>query len=159
MGHINYSCLRGKVHAFAPAAPATNPHLWVLLEAGGRLWFATINVRSDKGRLGDPVGKSWLYYLIDGDFRHPIVASMLARPEGLSAVNRDYASGDDRVTKIAVDEMVLAGLADGIAEPALVVQSSWRTTAARRPPAAPRGADWSGATVRKHGPCRAGNCN
>ncbi len=93
MGHINYSCLRGKVHAFAPAAPATNPHLWVLLEAGGRLWFATINVRSDKGRLGDPVGKSWLYYLIDGDFRHPIVASMLARPEGLSAVNRDYASG------------------------------------------------------------------
>ncbi|MGA2792167.1 MAG: DUF2278 family protein [Roseiarcus sp.] len=93
MGHINYSCLRGKVHAFAPAAPPTNPHLWVLLEAGGRLWFATINVRSDKGQLGDPVGKSYLYYLIDNDFRHPIIPSILARPQGLSSVNRDYASG------------------------------------------------------------------
>ncbi len=93
MGHINYSCLRGKVHAFAPAAPATNPHLWVLLEADGRLWFATINVRSDKGQLGDPVGKSYLYYLIDNDFRHPIAPSILARPQGLSSVNRDYASG------------------------------------------------------------------
>ena len=92
MGHVNYSCLRGKVHAFAPA-PAGNPHLWVLLEAGGRLWFATINVRSDKGQLADPVGKSYLYYLIDNDFRHPIVPSILARPPGLSAVARDYASG------------------------------------------------------------------
>jgi uncharacterized protein YukJ len=92
LGHVNYSCLRGKVHAFAPA-PAGNPHLWVLLEAGGRLWFATINVRSDKGQLGDPVGKSYLYYLIDNDFRHPIVPSILARPQGLSSVGRDYASG------------------------------------------------------------------
>jgi uncharacterized protein YukJ len=93
MGHINYVCLRGKVHAFAPAAPATNPHLWVLLEAGGQQWFATINVRSDKGQPGDPIDKSYLYYLIDTDFRHPIVPSILARPQGLSSVNRDYASG------------------------------------------------------------------
>ena len=53
MGKLNYFCLRGKVHAFAPAAPATNPHLWVLLDAGGQQWFATINVRSDKGQPGD----------------------------------------------------------------------------------------------------------
>jgi len=92
LGHVNYSCLRGKVHAFAPA-PAGNPHLWVLLEADGRLWFATINVRSDKGQLADHVGKSYLYYLIDNDFRHPIVPSILARPQGLSSVNRDYPSG------------------------------------------------------------------
>src|SRR5579863_9260864 len=48
MGHINYQCLRGKIHAVAPAAPPTNPHLWVILEANGEQWFATINVRSDK---------------------------------------------------------------------------------------------------------------
>ena len=93
MPHIAYSCLRGKVHAFAPAAPATNPHLWVLLEAGGRQWFATINVRSDKGQPGAPVGQSYLYYLIDSDFRHPVVPSILARPQGLSAVERSYAAG------------------------------------------------------------------
>ena len=93
MGHINYACLRGRVHAFAPAAPSTNPHLWVILETGGQQWFATINVRSDKGQLGDSVGKSYLYYLIDGDFRHPIVASILARPQGLSSVERSYAAG------------------------------------------------------------------
>jgi uncharacterized protein YukJ len=92
MAHINYVCLRGKVHAFAPA-PGTNPHLWVILEEGGRLWFATINVRSDKGQPGDPIDKSYLYYLIDSDFRHPIVASILARPLGLSQVERSYAGG------------------------------------------------------------------
>jgi uncharacterized protein YukJ len=92
MGHINYVCLRGKIHAFAPA-PAANPHLWVLLDVGGEQWFATINVRSDKGGPGDPVGKSFLYYLIDTDFRHPIVPSILARPQGLSPVQRAYASG------------------------------------------------------------------
>jgi uncharacterized protein YukJ len=93
VGHINYVCLRGKIHAFAPAAPSANPHLWVILDAGGQQWFATINVRSDKGRPGEAVGKSYLYYLIDSDFRHPIVPSILARPPGLSPVNRDYASG------------------------------------------------------------------
>jgi uncharacterized protein YukJ len=93
VGHINYVCLRGKVHAFAPAAPATNPHLWVILESGGQQYFATINVRSDKGQPGDPVGKSYLYYLIDSDFHHPIVPSILARPQGLSPVGRDYKSG------------------------------------------------------------------
>ena len=93
MGHINYVCLRGKAHAFAPAAPATNPHLWVILEAGGQQWFATINVRSDKGQPGDPIDKSYLYYLIDNDFRHPIVRSMLARPQGLSPVERSYSGG------------------------------------------------------------------
>jgi uncharacterized protein YukJ len=93
MGRINYVCLRGKVHAFAPAAPPTNPHLWVVLEANGRQWFATINVRSDKAQFGDPVGKSYLYYLIDSDFRHPIVPSILARPSGLSPVDRSYAGG------------------------------------------------------------------
>ncbi len=93
MSRINYNCLRGKVHAFAPAVPATNPHLWVILETGGQQWFATINVRSDKDQPGDPAGKSYLYYLIDNDFRHPIIASILARPQGLSPVNRDYRSG------------------------------------------------------------------
>jgi uncharacterized protein YukJ len=93
MGHVNYVCLRGKLRAFAPAAPATNPHLWVLLDAGGQQWFATINVRSDKQQAGDPAGKSYLYYCIDGDFRHPIVPSILARPEGLSPVERSYAGG------------------------------------------------------------------
>jgi uncharacterized protein YukJ len=93
LAHIDYRCLRGKVHSFAPAAPATNPHLWVLLEADGRLWFATINVRSDKGAPDAPIGKSFLYYLVDTDFRHPIAPSILARPPGLSPVGRDYASG------------------------------------------------------------------
>ena len=93
MGHINYQCLRGKVHAFAPAQPATNPHLWVILEADGRQWFATINVRSDKDAPGDPVGKSYLYYAIDHDFSHPIMASVLARPSGLSPVDRSYKGG------------------------------------------------------------------
>jgi uncharacterized protein YukJ len=93
MSRINYNCLRGKVHAYARAAPASNPHLWVILEAEGRLWFATINVRSDKDQPGDPAGKSFLYYLIDGDFRHPILPSILARPHGLSPVGRDYRSG------------------------------------------------------------------
>src|SRR5579872_872844 len=93
MGRINYNCLRGKLHAFAPAVPATNPHLWVILEEGGRQWFATINIRSDKDASNDPVGKSYLYYLIDTDFRHPIVPTILARPNGLSPVDRDYASG------------------------------------------------------------------
>ena len=93
MAHINYQCLRGKIHAFAPARPATNPHLWVILEADGRQWFATINVRSDKDAPGEPLGKSYLYYIIDHDFSHPIVASVLARPLGLSPVERSYAGG------------------------------------------------------------------
>ena len=93
MAHIDYRCLRGKVHAFAPAQPPSNPHLWVILEAGGRQWFATINVRSNKDEPGEPVGKSYLYYLVDVDFAHPIVRSILARPEGLSSVARSYDGG------------------------------------------------------------------
>ena len=93
MGRINYQCLRGKVHAFAPAAPPTNAHLWVILEAGGAQWFATINVRSDKDAPGEPIGKSYLYYYIDHDFSHPIVPSVLARPQALSPVERSYAGG------------------------------------------------------------------
>jgi uncharacterized protein YukJ len=93
VSHINYVCLRGKMRAFAPAAPATNPHLWVLLDVGAEQWFATINVRSDKGQPGDAVGKSFLYYLIDTDFHHPIIPSILARPPGLSPVERSYAGG------------------------------------------------------------------
>ena len=93
MGHVNYQCLRGKVHSVAPAAPPTNPHLWVILEANGEQWFATINVRSDKDALGEPAGKSYLYYLVDSDFDHPFIASILARPEGLSAVERSFAGG------------------------------------------------------------------
>jgi uncharacterized protein YukJ len=93
MGHINYQCLRGRVHAVAPAAPPTNPHLWVILDVNGEQWFATINVRSDKDALGEPAGKSYLYYLVDADFDHPFVPSILARPEGLSAVERSFAGG------------------------------------------------------------------
>jgi uncharacterized protein YukJ len=93
MPHIAYSCIRGKVRDFAPAAPATNPHLWVILDAAGQQWFATINVRSDKGQPGAPIGQSYLYYLIDNDFRHPIIPSILGRPEGLSSVERSYNGG------------------------------------------------------------------
>jgi uncharacterized protein YukJ len=93
MVHVNYHCLRGKVRAFAPAEPPTNSHLWVILEAGGAQWFATVNVRSDKDAPGEPIGKSYLYYFIDHDFAHPIVASALARPQGLTPVERFYAGG------------------------------------------------------------------
>ena len=93
VAHINYQCLRGKVHAVAPAQPPTNPHLWILLEANGEQWFATINVRSDKDAPGEPVGKSYLYYLVDTDFEHPYRTSILARPEGLSPVDRSFAGG------------------------------------------------------------------
>ena len=93
MAHIDYRCLRGKVKAYAPAQPLGNPHLWVILSAGGRDYFATINVRSNKDEPGDPVGKSYLYYLVDTDFKHPIVPSILARPQGLSEVERSWAGG------------------------------------------------------------------
>lgn len=93
MAHINYQCLRGKVDAFAPAQPPTNPHLWVVVEESCRRWFATINVRSDKGEPGEPAGKSYLYYLVDTEFTHPIVASVLARPQGLSPIERSYGGG------------------------------------------------------------------
>src|SRR5271157_4633581 len=93
VAHINYQCLRGKVHAVAPAQPPTNPHLWMLLEANGEQWFATINVRSDKDAPGEPAGKSYLYYLVDTDFEHPFAPSILARPEGLSPVERSFAGG------------------------------------------------------------------
>ncbi len=93
MGRINYQCLRGKVRAYAPAEPPGNPHIWVILHAGDQQWFATINVRSNKDAPGDPIGKSYLYYLIDADFSHPIVPSILARPLGLSPVERSYAGG------------------------------------------------------------------
>ena len=93
MARINYNCLRGKICDFAPAEPRTNPHLWVILEENGRKWFATINIRSDKDALSDPVGASYLYYFIDSDFSHPVIPSVLARPSGLSPVLRDYSSG------------------------------------------------------------------
>ncbi len=93
MAHINYQALRGKVHAYAPAEPPSNPHLWVILDAGGQKWFATINVRSNKDAPGEPIGKSYLYYYIDTDFSHPILPSILARPDGMSAVERTYAGG------------------------------------------------------------------
>jgi uncharacterized protein YukJ len=93
MAQINYQCLRGRVHAVAPAAPPTNPHLWVILEANGEQWFATINVRSDKDALGESAGKSFLYYLVDTDFDHPFVPSIVARPEGMSVVERSFAGG------------------------------------------------------------------
>ena len=93
MPHIDYRALRGKVHAVAPAQPPSNPHLWVILEAEGRQYFATINVRSTKDEPGEPIGKSYLYYFIDADFAHPIVPSILGRPQGLSSVERSYAGG------------------------------------------------------------------
>ena len=94
MSRIVYSCLRGKVHAYAPAQPPTNPHLWVVLQTPDqKLWFATINVRSDKDAASDPVGRSYLYYCIDTDFSHPIVPTILARPQGISRVGRTYEDG------------------------------------------------------------------
>jgi uncharacterized protein YukJ len=85
--------MRGKIHDYRPAEPPSNPHLWVVLAAQGRLWFATINVRSNKDLPGEPAGKSYLYYHIDTDFTHPFLPSILARPEGLSPVERAYAAG------------------------------------------------------------------
>lgn len=94
LAHINYSCLRGRVHSYAPAQPPGNPHLWVILATPDqKLWFATINVRSDKDAPNDPVAKSFLYYLIDTEFSHPIAPSVIARPYGVSRVNRSYQSG------------------------------------------------------------------
>src|SRR5471030_1659530 len=94
MSGIAYSCLRGKVHAYAPAKPDTNPHLWVILEdPDQKLWFATINVRSDKDAPTDPLGKAYLYYVIDTDFSHPIIPTILARPQGVSRVGRSYGEG------------------------------------------------------------------
>ena len=93
MPHINYQALRGKLHAYAPAQPAGNPHLWVIVEAAGQNYFATINVRSNQDLPGDPIGKSYLHYLIDNDFDHPIVPSILGLPVGLSQVERSYIGG------------------------------------------------------------------
>ena len=50
-------------------------------------------MRSNKDAPGEPIGKSYLYYHIDTDFSHPIAPSILARPEGLSPVERSYAGG------------------------------------------------------------------
>ncbi len=98
---IFYQCLRGKVVDFAPAEAnadgSVNPHLWVVVEAAGHKWFATINVRSDKEPDGAPPGHAFLYYLIESDFSHPIIPSILTRPEGLSPAHspmeRSYAAG------------------------------------------------------------------
>jgi len=98
---IFYQCLRGKVADFAPAAAnadgSVNPHLWVVVEAAEHKWFATINVRSDKEPEGAPPGHAYLYYFIDADFSHPIVPSILSRPEGLSPshapMERNYDAG------------------------------------------------------------------
>jgi uncharacterized protein YukJ len=94
---VFYQVLRGKVHDVALAAPQPNPHLWVVVAAAGQTWFATINVRSDKEPEGAPPGHANLYYFVDSDFRHPLVPSILARPEGLSPshapLDRSYESG------------------------------------------------------------------
>ncbi len=94
---IFYQVLRGKVRDVALAAPQPNPHLWVVVEAAGHTWFATINVRSDKEPEGAPPGHANLYYFVDTDFRHPLVPSILARPEGLSPAHvpleRAYETG------------------------------------------------------------------
>ena len=87
--HINYQSLRGKLHAYAPAQPAGNPHLWVIVEAAGQQYLATMNVRSQV----DLEAKSYLNYLIDSDFDHPIVTSILRRPLGFSEVERSYSGG------------------------------------------------------------------
>jgi len=91
--HINYQSLRGKVHAYAPAEPAADPHLWVILEAAGEKYLATLNARSQRDAAGEPIGKSHLRYLIDCDFDHPIVPSILGRQLGMSEVERTYAGG------------------------------------------------------------------
>src|SRR5271154_5615646 len=94
---VFYQVLRGKVRDFALAKPQPNPHLWVVVQATGHSWFATINVRSDKEPDGAPPGHANLYYLVDNDFPHPIVPSILSRPEGLSpphaSLDRTYEAG------------------------------------------------------------------
>lgn len=93
MPHIDYQTLRGKVVAFAPAEPPGNPHLWVILEAEGKKYFATINVRSKQDAPGEPVGMSYLRYFVDHDFAHPLLPSILERPLGMAPVERSYEAG------------------------------------------------------------------
>ena len=92
--HIDYRCLRGRVYAVDRAKPDTNPHLWLLLKDDQeRLWFTTINVRSKQDALDEPLGKSFLLYLVDTDFKHPIVPSILACPSGLTPIAREFVDG------------------------------------------------------------------
>jgi uncharacterized protein YukJ len=53
----------------------------------------TINVQSSKNVPGSPVAATYLYFLIDNDFRHPILHTVLARPSGLTKTDSTYASG------------------------------------------------------------------
>ncbi|REG49562.1 uncharacterized protein YukJ [Paraburkholderia sp. BL6669N2] len=92
MGQINYSCLKGKIDRFKPA-PAGNPHLWMLIDAGSDSFFATVNVQSSKGMPGLPVAESYLNFLVDEDFRHPIVAHLRQLKSGLADQERSYAAG------------------------------------------------------------------
>ncbi|MFL9898021.1 DUF2278 family protein [Paraburkholderia fungorum] len=92
MGQINYSCLKGKIDRFKPA-PVGNPHLWMLVEVGSDSFFATVNVQSSKGMPGLPVAGSYLNFLVDEDFRHPIVAYLRQLTPGLADQERSYAAG------------------------------------------------------------------
>ena len=91
MGHINYQCLRGKVHARGAGGAADQTrHLWILLEANGEQWFATINVRVRQGRAGRAPRQ--VLPLLSGRcrLRAPVTSASIlgAVPSGLSPVER-----------------------------------------------------------------------
>lgn len=92
MGQINYSCLKGKIDRFKPA-PSGNPHLWMLVDAGGDSFFATVNVQSSKGIPGSPAAETYLNFFVDEDFRHPIVDRLRLLGPGLAQLERSYAAG------------------------------------------------------------------
>jgi uncharacterized protein YukJ len=92
MAQINYSCLKGKIDRFKPA-PSGNPHLWLLVDAGPDSFFATVNVQSSKGLAGSPVAETYLNFLVDEDFRHPIVTRLRNLRPGLALQKRSYADG------------------------------------------------------------------
>lgn len=91
MGQINYSHLKGKIDRFKPA-PSGNPHLWMLVDAGSDSYFATVNVQSSKGVPGSPVAETYLNFLVDEDFRHPIVGHLRSLGPGLAQQERSYAA-------------------------------------------------------------------
>ncbi|WP_233808992.1 DUF2278 family protein [Paraburkholderia sp. HP33-1] len=92
MGQINYSHLKGKIDRFKPA-PSGNPHLWMLVDGGSDSFFATVNVQSSKDAPGSPVAETYLYFLVDEDFRHPIVADLKELRPGLDRLERSCAEG------------------------------------------------------------------
>jgi uncharacterized protein YukJ len=65
----------------------------MLVDAGSDSFFATVNVQSSKDVPGSPVAESYLNFLVNEDFQHPIVAHLRGLAPGLAAQERSYAAG------------------------------------------------------------------